>query len=105
MQTPDPNEGRNDPMVPEYWVQGEALQDRIVAAGYDHPSVDGIAIDLHDILQAADQIRAAIAPEAEADLETTLRHLRFELGHILWHCQAGLAYLEAATAQLDASGQ
>jgi hypothetical protein len=89
----DPNRDRNDPMVPEYWALGEAVQDRVRLAGYDHPEVEGIAVDLHDILQAADFIRS-FQPGAD------LTSLQFELEHIRWHCDRALAYLTASGANL-----
>jgi hypothetical protein len=85
-------------MHPEYWRLGEAVQDRIVAAGYDHQSVDGIAVDLHDLLQAADLIRTELAPEivASEDLRAAVEKLRQEILHLKWHCNAADRYLSAA---------
>ncbi|HTQ11716.1 MAG TPA: hypothetical protein VMI31_16770, partial [Fimbriimonadaceae bacterium] len=59
---PDPNEGSTDPMVPEHWKLGEDLQDRIRDAGYESETVEGIAVDVHDLLQACDRIRDEIVP-------------------------------------------
>jgi hypothetical protein len=89
----DPNRDRNDPMVPEYWSLGEAIQDQVRLGGYDHPEVEGIAVDLHDILQAADSIRA-IQPSSD------LAELRFELEHIRWHCERAIAFLAASDANV-----
>jgi hypothetical protein len=58
----DPNEGSIDPMVEEYWLLGENLQDRILAAGYSQETVDGIAVDIHDLLQATDLVKSELAP-------------------------------------------
>ena len=107
MTGPDPNEGSIDPMIPEYWQLGEAVQDRIISEGYQHEEVDGIAIDIHDLLQSADRIRdefaklAVDATSREALLEA-LQKLDFEFRHIAWHCEAAQTYLGQATANLKA---
>jgi hypothetical protein len=90
--TSDPNKERNDTMVPEYWNLGEDFQDQAIAAGYESESVEGIAVDIHDILQAADVIRAAL--ESDAPHEEKTRTLLFELNHIRWHCEAATAFLQ-----------
>jgi hypothetical protein len=99
---PDPNKERNDPMVPEYWLLGEDVQDRIRAAGYESPEVEGIAVDLHDLLQAADRIREELGPEILASepaaLKEALARLAEELDHIRWHCDSATRFLEAAAA-------
>lgn len=104
VQRPDPNKERNDPMVPDYWLMGEDVQDKIRLAGYESETVEGIAVDLHDLLQAADRIREELAPAilaAEpAELKATLAALREEIDHIRWHCDAAEAYLDAASKVL-----
>jgi hypothetical protein len=99
----DPNEGSTDPMVPEHWRLGEDLQDRIRAAGYESETVDGIAVDIHDLLQACDRIRDEIIPAALAgiDLAADLHRLRLELSHIHWHTIAADAYLGKALSALE----
>ncbi|MBN9502176.1 MAG: hypothetical protein BGO01_19020 [Armatimonadetes bacterium 55-13] len=98
MSDRDPNEGSTDPMVAEYWVLGEAVQDKIIAEGYDHHDVDGIAVDIHDLLQAADRIREELAPgvlgaESKAAVLEQLEKVQAEIDHIAWHCNAARAYL------------
>ncbi|AIE85076.1 hypothetical protein [Fimbriimonas ginsengisoli] len=97
---PDPNIDRNDPMVPEYWQLGEDAQDRIVKAGYQSAVVDGIAVDIHDLLQAADRIRDELTPAVVSvqagDLAAALQALSTELEHVRWHCDAAIKYLAEA---------
>lgn len=106
MTGPDPNEGSIDPMIPEYWVMGEAVQDRIISEGYQQESVDGIAVDIHDLLQAADRIKEELAPailkaESKEAVIETLKLLRQEIHHIAWHCNAAQTYLDEAAARLQ----
>jgi len=91
-------------MHPEYWALGESVQDRIVAAGYDHGSVDGIAVDLHDLLQAADLVRDCLGPKVidGEDLRGALEALRAEIHHLKWHCESADRYLQAAEAAISA---
>lgn len=103
-RTPDPNKERNDPMVPEYWELGESVQDRILASGYESPEVEGIAVDIHDVLQAADRIREELGPKILAStpdqLDKALQELVDELNHIRWHCEAGTEFLKSAREAL-----
>jgi hypothetical protein len=105
---PDPNEGRNDPMVEEHWQLGESLQDAIRIAGYEAESVEGIAVDIHDIMQSVDRIRAEFLPriccltaEERDELRKMLRELAYEFDHIRWHCEGAVQYLDAAVRQLE----
>lgn len=102
---PDPNEGSTDPMVPEHWRLGEDLQDRIRDAGFESDTVEGIAVDVHDLLQACDRIREEIIPAALAggaeELASHLTRLQVELAHVRWHTQAADAYLCRALAALE----
>ncbi len=91
---PDPNKDRNDSIEPGYWSLGEDFQEAIQKAGYESESVEGIAVDLHDLLQAADLIRSTV--EGEGSLESKMETLLFELDHIRWHCDAAIEHLEAA---------
>ncbi|MEZ0327144.1 MAG: hypothetical protein ACAH95_14690 [Fimbriimonas sp.] len=95
---PDPNKDRNDTIVPEYWTLGEDFQDSIRRAGYESETVEGIAVDIHDILQAADVIRATV--EGEGELKDKVELLIFELDHIRWHCDAAIEHLTAAKAKM-----
>lgn len=95
----DPNEGSTDPMVAEYWVLGEAVQDKLIAAGYESETVEGIAVDLHDILQAAERINAVLAPsivnsESVEDLRDAIAALRSEMDHLKWHGNNASIYLD-----------
>ncbi|MGV3617824.1 MAG: hypothetical protein ACO1SV_21070 [Fimbriimonas sp.] len=105
---PDPNKERNDPMVPEYWELGEDIQDKVRRAGYEADAVEGIAVDIHDLLQAAEKIEQELGPgvlqavDREA-LLVRLRELTAEFDHIRWHCDAALEYLDAATTKLSYS--
>lgn len=81
-------------MVPEYWNLGEDLQDAIRHAGYEHPEVEGIAVDLHDLLQAADVLRDLA--NSDASLAEKLEMLQFELRHMQWHCQRAEQFLSDA---------
>ena len=105
VESRDPNEGSTDPMVPEHWRLGEDLQDRIRDAGYDSDTVEGIAVDVHDLMQACDRIRDEIIPAAlaasTADLTAHVKQLQFELSHIRWHATAGEAHLQRALAVLE----
>ncbi len=100
---PDPNEGSTDPMVPEYWRLGEDLQDRIRDAGYESDEVEGIAVDIHDLLQAGDRIRDEIIPAllSGPDIVAGLKQLQWELAHMRWHTQAGDIHLKRALAVLE----
>jgi hypothetical protein len=99
---PDPNEGSTDPMVPEHWRLGEDLQDAIRAAGYESDAVDGIAVDIHDLLQSSDRIRDDIVPAAmKGDLSAELKRLEAELAHIRWHTLAAEAHIRNALAMLE----
>ncbi|HEY0867707.1 MAG TPA: hypothetical protein VGE01_10025 [Fimbriimonas sp.] len=105
---PDPNKERNDPMVPEYWQMGEDLQDAIRRTGFEAEAVEGIAVDVHDLLQAAEKIRTMLGPrmlvtnEEERDnLRQVLRELAFEFDHIRWHCDAAVDYLDTAARKLE----
>jgi len=97
---PDPNKESNDPMIPEYWLLGEDVQDKIRAAGYEASEVDGIAVDIHDLLQSADRIRGELGPKILSappeELSVLLSELASEFQHILWHCEAATAYLADA---------
>jgi hypothetical protein len=111
-RTPDPNKDRNDPMVPEYWQLGEDLQDSIRRAGYEAESVEGIAVDVHDLLQASEKIRTSLAPKIllaadpsqREELRNAIRGLALEFVHIRWHCDAAVDYLDAAVAKLEPRG-
>jgi len=105
----DPNKVRNDPMVPEYWLAGEDLQDRIRALGYDAPTVDGIAVDFHDLLQSADKINRELVAsiiagpvEDKEKLVELLCELRYEFDHVRWHCESATAYLDSAIEHIGA---
>ena len=103
----DPNEGSTDPMVPEYWVLGEAVQDRIIAAGYEQDIVDGIAVDIHDSLQASAVIENELCPAilnagSEEELLAAIAKLQEEYRHLEWHARSGQAYLESVTQKLQA---
>jgi hypothetical protein len=98
---PDPNKDRNDTIVPEYWSLGEDFQDQIRAAGYEHETVEGIAVDVHDLLQAADLVRTTL--EGEADVKSKVAALLTELDHIRWHCDAAIEHLQGAQAALTPS--
>ncbi len=93
-------------MDADYWRLGEDVQDSIRAAGYEHPTVEGIAVDLHDVLQAADLIRDQILPRLLA-AETVeartqaLQDLRFEFHHLGWHCENATQFLDAAIPGLE----
>jgi hypothetical protein len=108
----DPNKVRNDPMVPEYWLTGEDLQDKIRALGYDSPIVDGIAVDFHDLLQASLRIQEEIVPSIlatdvadKAKLLELLRELRYEFDHIRWHSQSATNSLDCAIQQVEGPSQ
>ena len=103
MESRDPNEGSIDPMVPEHWKLGEDLQDKIRDAGYESEAVEGIAVDVHDLLQACDRIREEIIPSALSgtDMAAPLKQLQFELSHIRWHTLAAEEHLRKALAVLE----
>lgn len=96
-------------MVAEYWTLGEGLQDRIGVAGYESESVDSIAVDVHDLLQASDRIREEILPAALSDsgdgLLASLKLLKFELEHIRWHASAAESHLRKALAVLEPASE
>lgn len=103
---PDPNVDRNDPMVPEFWQLGEDLQDGVRNAGFEMTTVEGIAVDVHDLLQAAEVLKTELIPAAiqasGTDLPERLVVLEAELEHIRWHCEAAIRYLQAAQAAIIA---
>jgi len=91
-------------MEPEYWQLGEDIQNRILAAGYQSSEVEGIAVDIHDLLQAVDVIRKDLAPKlltvATQDLANAMAQLADELDHVRWHCDSAIEFLAAAQKQL-----
>lgn len=101
---PDPNQESIDPMVPEHWLLGENVQDAITAAGYQAETVEGIAVDIHDLLQAADKIRDELAPAmltaTGAEFRAALAALSTEFEHIRWHCDSAVEFLADASAAL-----
>lgn len=101
---PDPNKDSTDPMVAEYWQLGEDVQDHIRSAGYEPEGVEGIAVDLHDLLQAAEKIRDELAPAVLGAsghvLADALIALQAEISHMRWHCDAAAEYLEASIETL-----
>lgn len=95
-------------MVFEFWELGESVQDAVRHAGVETDSVEGIAVDLHDILQAADRVREEFVPQLLAAshddrgaIREALAQLRYELDHIAWHCAAADRYLAEAERQLE----
>jgi hypothetical protein len=100
LKTPDPNKDRNDPMVPEHWELGESIQDRIRNAGFARDEVEGIAVDIHDLLQAADAIRDSLGPAilraSRDELAPAVRALAAELNHVRWHCESAEVFLTDA---------
>jgi hypothetical protein len=105
--TEDPNKDRNDPMIPEYWLLGEDVQDKIRTSGYDSPTVEGIAVDIHDLLQAANRIEeiasgiVAADKEDSAGLNKLMLELKFEFEHIGWHCESASSHLVNAIASIS----
>ena len=103
----DPNAERNDTMVPEYWDAGESLQDAILRHGYVSESVEGLAVDFHDLCQAVDVIRDELVPEclAAADHKeqflVKLKLLKAEIIHLEWHARSAVEFLQAAEASLE----
>lgn len=108
----DPNKDRNDPMMPEYWQLGEDLQDRIRSAGYESPTVEGIAVDVHDLLQSAARIEQNLTPGVLGVYDATdrtqliekLKELKYEFSHVGWHCVSAAQYLTAAIHALESEG-
>lgn len=103
----DPNVDRNDEMIADYWRLGEALQDAIIGSGYELATVEGIAVDIHDVIQATERIRDEFAPAVlnatdAADRIGAIRALREEFRHIAWHCAAAETYLSEAERALGA---
>ena len=97
----DPNEGSTDPMIAEYWLLGEAVQDKLIALGYESETVEGIAVDIHDILQAADRIKEVLAPgivngESEDGVRQAVANLKQEMDHLRWHGQNAVSFLSAS---------
>lgn len=94
-------------MIPEHWLLGDDVQDKIRAAGYEAPEVDGIAVDIHDLLQSADRIRDELGPQILAcspeELAGLLEQLAVEFDHVKWHCEAAAAYLADARERLEGS--
>lgn len=98
MRGPDPNEGRNDPMDFDHWRLGEAVQDRLAELGAPSDGTAGIAVDLHDLLQAADRIRLELAPAIEQakdgeSARTAIDALSAEFAHIAWHIETARQFL------------
>ncbi len=88
-------------MVAEYWRLGEDVQDALRGAGYEPGEVEGIAVDLHDLLQAADRVEQTLAPSvAEHADSARIGELMDELEHVRWHCEAALATLQDARDQI-----
>lgn len=97
MRGPDPNKDRNDPMDFDHWKLGEALQDRLAEVGASSDGTAGIAVDLHDLLQAADRIRTELAPAIlEKPSAEAVRALKSELDHIAWHVATASEFLATA---------
>jgi hypothetical protein len=101
----DPNEGSTDPMEPDFWLLGEAVQDKILAAGYEAESVEGIAVDIHDLLQAADRIRLHLGPallesQDKDQIRQALEGLKFEFDHVRWHGASARDFLTKALEKI-----
>ena len=99
-------------MIPEYWLLGEDLQDKIRAAGYEAPTVDGIAVDFHDLLQSAARIQEVLVPalvavsvDDRSAMLALLNDLKFEFDHIAWHCQSATTYLDHSMAQIASAAR
>ena len=102
---PDPNEGSTDPMEPDFWLLGENVQDKVLAAGYEAESVEGIAVDIHDLLQAADRIRVVLGPgilnsQSNEEIRAALESLKFEFEHVRWHCDSASDFLAKALERI-----
>lgn len=102
----DPNLERNDTMVPEYWESGESLQDAIRSQGYQSETVEGIAVDLHDLCQAVDRIRDELVAncltgQTKAEFFQALVRLKDELVHVEWHANSAVEFLQTAAAALE----
>ena len=91
-------------MIADYWRLGEAVQDAVIDAGYDADTVEGIAVDIHDMLQAADLIRdelaKAVVESSKEEMVSKLKLLQWEFDHIKWHCEAASTYINAAIEKL-----
>lgn len=101
----DPNEDSTDPMEPDFWLLGEAVQDKILAAGYEAESVEGIAVDIHDLLQAADRIRLQLGPailesENQEAIKAALQGLKQEFEHVRWHGANASLFLDKALEKI-----
>ena len=95
-------------MVAEYWQLGEDVQDAIRRGGYEAETVEGIAVDIHDLLQATEKIQRELAPallKEGHDLPARIRELAAELEHVRWHCDAAIEHLQAAERQIAQSGE
>lgn len=101
----DPNEGSTDPMEPDFWLLGEAVQDKILAAGYEAEFVEGIAVDIHDLLQAADRIRLQLGPailesQSKDDVRVAIQGLKQEFEHVRWHGANASGFLDKALEKI-----
>ncbi len=102
----DPNLERNDTMVPEYWDAGDSLQDAIMHHGFKSETVEGIAVDFHDMCQAVDVIRDELVPAClsggltKEEFLTRLGSLRLEILHLEWHANAAVEFIQSAEAAL-----
>lgn len=82
----------------DHWHLGEAVQDRLAEVGASSDGSAGIAVDLHDLLQAADRIRVELAPAILANPSAeAVQALRSELDHIAWHVATASEFLGRAT--------
>jgi hypothetical protein len=80
-------------MVPEYWSLGEDLMEEMRVAGLGGSLLEGVAVDIHDILQIADDIQAVL--RSDRSLQEKVEALRFEARHLRWHSES----LEASMTQ------
>jgi len=79
----------------DYWKLGEALQDRLAEIGASSDGTAGIAVDLHDLLQAADRIRTELAPAIlESPTPEAVKALKDELDHMGWHVETATEFLK-----------
>jgi len=67
-----------------------------------------IAIDVHDLLRAADKLRNVLAPRLietdtkdRTELRRLIREMAFEFEHVAWHAQAAVETLDRVAEKLQ----
>jgi hypothetical protein len=104
----DPGAHRDEPIDIEHYQLGKDLKAALALAEEEVEMMGDIAIDLHDLLRAADKLRDVLAPQLIAaksedrdELRKLIREMAFEFEHVAWHCSAAVECLDQVSQKLQ----